>query len=147
MTTYDFFVAGRWRNRNRVHEVLATVRANGYSAYCFIENTYSDEKITFGPDDDPAEFMRQSEALPQDDPLVRQIFETDVAREREASRFLLVLPAGAAGHIEAGIAFGLGKPCFAVGDLAKTETLYCIFDQIFPDTDALHRWLAAGQSH
>jgi hypothetical protein len=87
--------------------------------------------------------MKQSEALPQDDPLIRKIFDKDIAAERAADNFLLVLPAGIAGHIEAGAAFGMGKKCYAVGQLEKTETLYCIFDEIFPDIAALEAWLAA----
>lgn len=85
--------------------------------------------------------MKRSEALAQDDPLIQKIFETDIAAERDAENFLLVLPAGIAGHIEAGVAYGLGKHCYAVGELEKTETLYCIFDRIFPDIQALQAWL------
>jgi hypothetical protein len=36
---------------------------------------------------------------------------------------------GNAAHIEARVAFGLRKPCYAVGPVAKTETLYRFFDR------------------
>lgn len=78
----------------------------------------------------------------RDNPLIRKIFETDITAERQAENFLLVLPAGIAGHIEAGVAYGMGKKCYAVGPVEKTETLYCVFEQIFPDIDALQAWLA-----
>lgn len=40
--------------------------------------------------------------------------------EKKISKnLLLVLPAGKAAHIEAGIAYGLGKKCYAIGDLSK----------------------------
>lgn len=92
MPTYDFFIAGRWRN-----------------AYCFIENEYPGEKVEFHIDGDADEFMKRSEELAQDDPLIRKIFKLDMDAERAAENFLLVLPAGIAGHIEAGVAYGLGK--------------------------------------
>lgn len=137
----DFFIAGRWRNKDNIKTVLDTVRASGKTASCFIENDYKGETIEFKMDDDPDAFMKQSEAMDQNDPLIRKIFETDMAAEREAENFLLVLPAGIAGHIEAGVAYGMGKKCYAVGKTEKTETLYCVFDQIFPDVEALKAWL------
>ena len=44
---------------------------------------------------------------------------------------LLVLPAGKAAHIESGIAYGLGKKCYAIGEYEATDTLYNIFEEIF----------------
>jgi len=32
-----------------------------------------------------------------------------------------------------GIAYGMGKRCYAVGTPEKTETLYCVFTRIFED--------------
>ncbi len=141
MSKYNFFIAGRWRNKDNIKPVLDVVRASGKNAYCFIENQYKGEAVEFKMDVDPDIFMKQSEALPQDDPLIRKIFEVDISAEREADNFLLVLPAGIAGHIEAGAAYGMGKKCYAVGKLEKTETLYCIFDKIFPDIATLEEWL------
>lgn len=143
MATYDFFVAGRWRNKDAVQEVLDAVRAAGKTAYCFIENTYDGEDLSFNPDskDDIEATMQASEAMDQDHPMIRKIFDNDITGERESDTFLLILPAGNAAHIEAGVAYGMGKKCYAVGKLEKTETLYCIFDKIFPDVAALQTWL------
>ena len=146
MATYDFFIAGRWRNKDSVKSVLDVVRDSGKTAYCFIENEYKGEAVEFKMDDDPDTFMKQSEELLQNDPLIRKIFETDMTAEREAENFLLVLPAGIAGHIEAGAAYGMGKKCYAIGELEKTETLYCIFDKIFPDIESLKVWLESGST-
>jgi hypothetical protein len=143
MSEHEFFIAGRWRNKDNIRQVLDTVRASGRTAYCFIENEYSGEAVEFKADDDPEVFMKQFEAMPQDNPLTRKIFQADMAAERAADIFLLVLPAGIAGHIEAGVAYGMGKKCYAVGQTEKTETLYNIFDQIFPDVAALRTWLDA----
>lgn len=144
MSKYDFFIAGRWRNKDNIKPVLDAVRACGNTAYCFIENSYEGEAIEFKMDEDPDVFMKRSEEMSQDDPLIRKIFDADITAERESNNFLLVLPAGIAGHIEAGAAFGMGKKCYAIGQLEKTETLYCVFDKIFPDIDALQSWLCSN---
>lgn len=134
---YDYFVAGRWRNREAVKEVLDTIRVNGKSAYCFIENLYDGEKVEFSLEGDIESIMQSLETLPISDPFVSKIFNTDITAEREATNFILVLPAGISGHVEAGAAYGMGKKCYAVGKPEKTETLYLIFDEIFPDVAAL----------
>lgn len=133
MAQYDFFIAGRWRNKENIKLVLDTVRAHGNTAHCFIESLHgrNEASVTSG----------STELLPQDDPLVRRIFEDDMQGERDSDNFLLVLPAGIAGHMEAGVAYGMGKKCYAVGKLEKTETLYCVFDTVFPDVAALKEWL------
>lgn len=140
MAKYDFFVAGRWRNHEAVREVLGIIRDSGKTAYCFIENLYEGEKLEFDVKDvEPT--MRGLESLSQDDAFIKKIFDRDMDAEKDAANFLLVLPAGISGHIEAGVAYGLDKPCYAVGKLEKTETLYAIFDKIFPTNDDLQDWL------
>jgi hypothetical protein len=140
MSKYDFFIAGRWRNKDLVEQVTAAVRNQGHTAFCFLENDYTDILNTLGLDDKAMQ-SSNTETLPLDHPLIKAIFEKDMKGQNESENFLLVLPAGNAGHIEAGIAYGSGKKCYAVGELEKTETLYCIFDKIFPDIPALEKWL------
>jgi nucleoside 2-deoxyribosyltransferase len=141
MPKYDFFVAGRWRNYEAVREVLEIIRDSGKTAYCFIDNLYEGEKLEFDPKDvEPT--ISGLEKLSQDDELIKKIFDKDMAGEKSADNFLLVLPAGISGHVEAGVAYGLGKPCYAVGRPEKTETLYNIFDKIFLTNDDLREWLA-----
>lgn len=57
MAKYDFFIAGRWRNKDNIKPVLDAVRGCGKTAYCFIENEYKGEAIEFKMDDDPEAFM------------------------------------------------------------------------------------------
>jgi hypothetical protein len=66
-----------------------------------------------------------------------------MAAQRAARRFVMVMPAGNAAHLEARVAFGLGKPCYAVGPVAKTETLYRFFDRMFTSSDDSASWLAS----
>ncbi|WP_144761119.1 hypothetical protein [Curtobacterium sp. 9128] len=126
----DCFVAGSWRNRDAILEVVAALDATGASTYSFVRAAYDPDAAAFavpgGADD-----------APLDAPGVQQLFEQDLAALRAADHFVLVLPAGAAAHVEAGIAFGLGKRCWAVGPVDRSETLYRIFTAMVPDADAL----------
>lgn len=141
MAKYDFFIAGRWRNKDNVKLVLDMVRDYGKSAYCFLENDYRGEIVELRMDEDPEVFMAELENLPQDHPFIQKIFDIDMKAEKDSNTFLLVFPAGIAAHIEAGVAYGLGKRCIAIGTLEKTETLYNIFDKIFPTILDFKKWL------
>lgn len=145
MKKYDFFIAGRWRNKDNIKPVLDLVRQNSKTAYCFLENDYKGEIIELKMDGHPEIFMAQLEDLPQNHPFIRKIFEIDMKAEREADTFLLVFPAGIAAHIEAGVAYGLGKRCIAIGKLEKTETLYNIFDEVFSTIADFEKWLKSQQ--
>ncbi len=140
MSTYDYFIAGRWRNRDAIRKVLDAVRASGRTAYCFIEHPYDGDGIKFdtSPDSDPEHMMAQFEALSswQTSPTVRAIFEKDMQGLRDAGALLLVFPAGLAAHMELGAAYGMGKQCYAIGTPEKPETLYMILDGIYPTTSA-----------
>jgi hypothetical protein len=140
----DFFVAGRWRNREGIVGVLNLLDQAGFSSYCFLRNQYAGAHSEFGDSRHPNDLAAEMEAVALDDPRIKAIFDADLAAQRAAQRFLIVLPAGAAAHIEAGLAYGFGKPCYAVGPVEKTETLYKIFDRMFVDGNGLAQWLKDG---
>jgi hypothetical protein len=141
MSKYDFFIAGRWRNYAEVKKVLDLVRAHNKTAYCFIENLYEGSKVEFKHDASIESIMQKLESLPKDDEFIKHIFKNDMQAQRDSDNFLLVLPAGISGHVEAGASYGMGKRCYAIGIPEKTETLYSIFDEIFPDVNSLEDWL------
>lgn len=142
MSKYDFFIAGRWRNYPEVKKVLDLVRSHNKTAYCFIENLYEGSKVEFKHDASIETIMQKLESLPKDDDFIKHIFQNDMQAQRDSDNFLLVLPAGISGHVEAGAAYGMGKKCYAMGLPEKTETLYGIFDEIFPDLESLEDWLS-----
>jgi hypothetical protein len=144
MTTYDFFIAGRWRNYPEVKKVLDSIRAHDKTAYCFIENLYEGSKVEFKQDSNIESIMQKLESLPTDDEFIKHIFENDMQAQRDSDNFILVLPAGISGHVEAGASYGMGKPCYAIGVPEKTETLYGIFHEIFPDIQSLEVWLKSN---
>lgn len=137
----DFFVAGRWRNRDAIAAVLAVLDHAGFSSYCFIRNSYSGILSEFGDSQDAHRLAASMEAADLDDPRIGAVFAADMAAQRAAKRFLIVMPAGLAAHIEAGVSYGLGKPCYSVGPAMKTESLYRVFERMFSDTAELAQWL------
>jgi len=57
MRRYDFFIAGRWRNRNNIQAVANAVRASGKTAYCFVEHNYDADGVTIHGHADPELFV------------------------------------------------------------------------------------------
>lgn len=127
---YDFFVAGRWRNKEQIERIVSELRQSGKTVFSFLENDYSDvlQKLNL---DKRAMESSNTENLPLSHPLIQAIFKKDMDGLKVSSALLLVLPAGIAAHMESGIAYGMGKKCYAIGQLDKTETLYNIFDGVF----------------
>jgi hypothetical protein len=68
----------------------------------------------------------------QANPTFRKIFENDIAAERNSEAVIVVFPAGFSAHMELGAAYGMGKKCYGIGKPEKAETLYLMFDEIFP---------------
>jgi hypothetical protein len=139
MSTYDYFIAGRTRNRAAIKQVLEAVRQSGKTAYCFIEHEYDSDGIRFdasGTGDAEAE-MRTFEQITdwQTNPTFRKIFENDMQALRDSDALLLVFPAGLSAHMELGAAYGMGKKCYAIGAPEKPETLYMMFDGIFSNVE------------
>ena len=138
---YDFVVVGRWRNRVMVEEMLRALRDARKKVYCFIEHEYDGDGIKFETHAkaDPDKMISATESLNdwRANSTFRKIFESDMTGLKSAEELVIVFPAGLSAHMELGVAYGMGKPCFAVGELEKTEPLYFMIDKIFPDARAL----------
>ena len=87
------------------------------------------------------EKQKEFESLDLKSDIVLNLFHGDLDGEKSSRNFLLVLPAGKAAHIEAGIAYGLGKKCYAIGEYENTDTLYNIFETIFDNEEQLDEFL------
>lgn len=133
---YDFFISGRYRNKTNILDLIKRIRSQGKTAYSFIESPASLAHVG-GVDDDTEQMMKQFEEIPDwwNDARVREIFETDMAAERAADTFVLLLPAGKSAHLEAGVAYGLGKRCILIGKQEATESLYLIFSEHYDTVD------------
>lgn len=140
MNKYDFFIAGRARNKENILRICDLFDKYNISYYCFLKNEkdwgYGNSSQT------PEERQKEFELLDLKSDVVLKLFETDMEGERNSENLLLVLPAGKAGHMEAGIAYGLGKKSYAIGEYEATDTLYNIFEKIFKDEKELEEFLS-----
>jgi len=137
---YEFFIAGKTRNKDNILAICDLFDKYNISYYCFLKNddtmnSYSNENQT------GEEKMSIFENLDLKSDIVLNIFHEDLENEKLSKNFLLVLPAGKSGHIEAGIAYGMGKKCYAIGEYEATDSLYNIFENIFKDNNELEKFL------
>ena len=136
----EFFIAGKTRNKDNILKICDLFDKYKISYYCFLKNdgtmnSYGEENQS------EEEKMEIFESLDLKSDIVLKIFNEDLDNEKAARNFLLVLPAGKSGHIEAGIAYGMGKKCYAIGEYDATDSLYNIFDIIFEDDNQLEEFL------
>ncbi len=125
---YDFFVSGRWRNRDNVLGLTQKIREKGYKVYCFLEASHSASRIH----NDPEEDMRQFEKRDwKNDPYVKEVFQNDMDGEKASDVFVILLPVGKSCHIEAGVAYGMGKKCVLIGEQKEAESLYLVFNEMY----------------
>lgn len=138
---YDFFIAGRTRNKEKILKICDIFDSLNISYYCFLKNEKSFTQSGLDINGDPNEMQDKFEKMKLESDEVRTIFEEDMEGERKSKNFLLVLPAGKSAHIEAGVAYGLGKKCYAIGEYDVTDSLYLIFDKIFANESELLEFL------
>ena len=136
----EFFIAGKIRNKDYILHICDIFEKYGISYYCFLKN---DETMSsYGDKESSAnEKMNVFESLDLKSDVVLKVFNEDLKNEKAAKNFLLVLPAGKSGHIEAGIAYGMGKKCYAIGEYEATDSLYNIFESIFKNEEELIAFL------
>lgn len=136
---YEFFIAGRTRNKKNILRICEIFDKYNISYYCFLKN---EDSQGFGNENQtPEEKQAEFEKLELKSDVVLNLFNQDLEGERNSKNLLLVLPAGKAAHIEAGIAYGLGKKCYAIGEYEGTDTLYNIFEKIFDNEKELDDFL------
>ena len=145
MNKYDFFIAGRSRNKENILRICDLFDKYNVSYYCFLKN--EDDWGYGSKNNTPEENQKEFEALGLKSDIVLNLFHTDLEGEKNSDNLLLVLPAGKAAHIESGIAYGLGKKCYAIGEYEQTDTLYNIFEEIFDDEDELEKFLINYNNH
>ena len=133
---YEFFIAGRARNKESILQICDLFDKYNISYYCFLKN--EDDWGYGNKNQTPEEKQKEFESLNLKSEIVLNLFNNDLEGEKNS---LLVLPAGKAAHIEAGIAYGLGKKCYAIGEYEQTDTLYNIFENIFESTHELETFL------
>ena len=137
---YEFFIAGRARNKENILRICDLFDKYNISYYCFLKN--EDDWGYGNKNQTPEEKQKEFEKLNLKSEVVLRLFHEDLEGEKESKNLLLVLPAGKAAHIESGIAYGLGKTCYAIGEYEATDTLYNIFEKIFSNENELEEFLS-----
>lgn len=139
-TKYEFFIAGKTRNKDNILRICNILDKYNVSYYCFLKN--DDTINSYGEDgQSEEENMQVFENFGLKSDIVLNIFKQDLDNERASKNLLLVLPAGKSGHIEAGIAYGMGKKCYVIGEFDSTDSLYNIFETIFENEQQLENFL------
>ena len=137
---YEFFIAGKTRNKDNILKLCDIFDKYNISYYCFLKNEESMKSYAEGTEN-VEERMKIFEGLDLKSEPVLKIFNEDLEAQKVSKNFLLVLPAGKAGHIEAGISYGMGKKCYAIGEFDATDSLYNIFETIFENEHQLEEFL------
>lgn len=137
--TYEFFIAGRTRNKEKILELCEIFDTFEISYYCFLKNEKSHAEA--GLDLKDEKLADKFERMDLKSSTVQTIFKYDMEGLKQSRNFLLVLPAGKSAHIEAGVAYGLGKKCYAMGEYDVTDSLYLIFEKIFKDKGKFREFL------
>lgn len=138
---YDFFIAGRTRNKEKILEICRLFDKLEIAYYCFLKNEESHCQAGLDINQNPEELMKEFESMELKSKAVQTIFNHDMEALRNSKNLLLVLPAGKSAHIEAGLAYGLGKKCYAIGEYEVTDSLYLIFEKIFNNETELEDFL------
>ncbi|MDR0978385.1 MAG: hypothetical protein LBL91_00285 [Lachnospiraceae bacterium] len=138
---YEFFIAGRTRNKEKILDICTIFDRMNISYYCFLKNEQSHVEAGLDLNESPEELMKKFENMSLESDAVKTIFNHDMEGLKMSENILLVLPAGKSAHIEAGVAYGLGKKCYAIGEYDVTDSLYLIFNKIFADNDELAEFL------
>ncbi len=133
---YDYFIAGKYRNKENVLDLTRRLREKGKSVYCFAESMASINHVG-EIDVDGENAMKRFESIHDwwNDSRVQDVFRTDLEAEKNSDNFVLLMPAGKSVHIEAGIAYGLGEHCILVGKQETAESLYNIFEEHYDNPD------------
>ncbi len=123
----DYTIISRFRNKFEVEELIGKLKEKGKSCYNFSEKP-GDPK---NPDAHPEDQMKVFESTEDfyNNEMFKAYFKKDLEGLKGAEKVILLLPAGLSVHIEAGIAFGWGKPLILIGEPEKPETLYLIFKE------------------
>lgn len=103
----DYMIIGRVRNPDNINRLAKGIRDKGYSCYNFLEKP-SDPTLSHMTFQEQLDHFEQMDDF-WSDPSHRYYYEQDMGGLKNAETIVMLLPAGLAAHMEAGVAYGLGK--------------------------------------
>lgn len=129
----DYTIIGKFRNAQNVRALITAIRNKGKTCYDFTDKPADPNNPNASFEDQMVSLEGHPDFL--NDSVHRYHYERDLDGLKNANTVILLLPAGTSTHIEAGIAFGLGKKLVLIGKPEKPETLYFIFDEYYNTID------------
>lgn len=121
-----YFIASRWENMKQVQYLTENLHSLGHEIFSYVSDSrnFVSQK----------ELAQPKESFAQGDnwrtrPALKGIFEHDMGGLTGCDTFILLLPAGESSHIQAGIAYALGKHTVLIGEPAQTKSHYLIFSE------------------
>jgi len=144
----NVYVASSWRNE-RQPAIVAALRSAGYEVYDFRNPQEDDRGFHWSQIDEGWRSWTVSqfcEGLLH--PLADAGYDKDIAALEAADVCVLVLPAGASAHLEAGYHAGQGKPLMILATNGEPELMYKMASHICETIDqmlsALEIWAVDG---
>lgn len=129
----DYSVIAKYRNKDQAELLISKLKEKGKTCYNFCETPPDKDNPKARPEEQMKNF-ESTEDFYNDDHF-KFIFEKDLKGLKNAEKVIILLPAGNSVHIEAGIAYGLGKPLVLIGKPEKPESLYLIFNERYDTMD------------
>lgn len=84
---YDFFIAGRARNKENILEICDLFDKYEISYYCFLK--YEDNWDYGNKDQTPEERQKEFESLDLKDDIVLNLFNSDMKGEKNSKKFVI----------------------------------------------------------
>jgi len=130
-----FFIASPWQNTDIVKSLSVALATRGHTTYSFLDNGANAVGGAF-PIEESEESFPNSILNWENNPKIKEIFESDMRALKESDVVILLEPSGRSSLAEAGIAYGIGKKIVVVGRVAHpTIVLYSICENRYASTD------------
>lgn len=132
-TMTDYTIISKFRNKDNCNLLVKKIQEKGKTCYNFCDIPADPNN----PDAHPEEQMKAFEGVKDffNNEHFQETFEKDLEGLKNAEKVIMLLPAGSSVHMEAGIAYGLGKPLILIGEPEKPETLYLVFNERYKTID------------
>lgn len=130
----DFMVIGRVRNSENISRLVKGIEDTGFTCYNFLSKDTVPEFAHLSRQEQMEILESHSDFW--NDPLHKHHYGTDMDGLKNADIVVMLLPAGLAAHMEAGVAYGLGKKLILIGEPEKAETLYLMFGERYLDIES-----------
>jgi hypothetical protein len=123
----DYTIISKFRNKVNCELLVKKLEEKGKTCFNFCEKPAD----LNNPEADPNEQMKKFEKTKDfyNDEYFQHLFKEDLIGLKNAETVIMLLPGGNSVHIEAGIAYGLGKKLILIGKPEKPDTLYLIFEE------------------